>query len=66
MKNLLRVLTFGFLAGFIVGFLFAERQRQLAEKAASDAFQNDPEVIATEAERRRIRQVDDWLDELEE
>ncbi len=65
MKNLLRGLVIGVVLGGVIGWMLRDREQERKEKAASEAYANDPEVIALRKEYDLVRQVDDFMDSLE-
>lgn len=66
MKNILRTLLLSLLVGVVLGVLFNERGRKRLEKEAADATLNNPEVIELFALSRRLKQTDQWIDDIEE
>lgn len=64
MKNLLRVLLFGFFAGVVVGHWLTKRRQQPKDPFA--AYKNDPEANHLREEYRRLVKADEWLEAYEE
>lgn len=64
MKNLTRMFVLGAVFGLLLGWLLRDREQERREKAASEAYANDPELIALRKEYELLRQVDDFMDEL--
>jgi hypothetical protein len=65
MKNILRALLFGAVLGVLLGIYFNERGHQRRAQEEADAIANDPEGKALLAYSRRLRQADQWLDDIE-
>ncbi|HEX2907759.1 MAG TPA: hypothetical protein VHO69_12900 [Phototrophicaceae bacterium] len=66
MKTLLRVFLFAFAAGMGVGWFLGEQQRRREEQSAREAYANDPELAAIRKEWAQEKQIDRWLDSLED
>jgi len=65
MKNLIRVFLLGAAFGVFIGWMLRDREQERKEKAASEAYANDPEVVALRKEFALIKQVDNFMDSLE-
>jgi predicted negative regulator of RcsB-dependent stress response len=66
MRNFLRVLCVGIAIGGLFGYWVAEEKQRRALKAAEEAFENDPEVIAHRREREAHYRIDNFMDSLED
>lgn len=51
----------GLAVGVVVGWLLSDERRRRQEQARSDAYNNDPEVIALRREGALLRQMADVL-----
>jgi len=64
-KNLIRVFLLGAALGVFIGWMLRDREQERKEKAASEAYANDPELVAMRREIARDRLIDRWEGELE-
>lgn len=65
MKNLIRVFLLGAVFGVFIGWMLRDQEQERKEKAASEAYANDPELEAVRREIARDRLIDRWEDQLE-
>lgn len=66
MKNLLKGILLGAVAGYFVGWLLAERKREQQEQAERDAYANDPELVTIRKEIALENQVEAALDDVDD
>ncbi len=64
MKNLIRVFLLGAAFGVFIGWMLRDREQERTEKAASEAYANDPELVKLRREIAHDRLIDRWEDEL--
>ncbi len=65
MKITLKVVLLILGIGFVIGWWMAQEQQRQKEKVESEAYANDPELVAIRKERARENQIDRWLDDME-
>jgi predicted negative regulator of RcsB-dependent stress response len=66
MSNILKGILIGLIGGLILGWMLAEDKQRRQQQAASDAYANDPELVAIRKERKLEKQMNAILDSMED